>query len=169
MGGDIRVYSEVGKGTAFNVYLPLLKDSRDSKTSVVSKKHPTGRESILLVDDEEPIARMLSMMLEKLGYQVTTRTSCLDALDTFRDNPSKYDLVISDRGMPNMTGDQLARELILIKPGIPIIICTGYSDENDVKRAKAMDVKGFLMKPVAIGDLAEMVRKVLDEVKVPNK
>ena len=123
----------------------------------------------MLVDDEEPIARMLSMMLEKLGYQVTTRTSCLDALDTFRDNPSKYDLVISDRGMPNMTGDQLARELILIKPGIPIIICTGYSDENDVKRAKAMDVKGFLMKPVAIGDLAEMVRRVLDEVKVPNK
>jgi CheY-like chemotaxis protein len=163
-GGDIRVYSEVGKGTAFNVYLPLLKDFRNSKTSVVSKKHPTGRESILLVDDEEPIARMLSMMLEKLGYQVTTRTSCLDALDTFRDNPSKYNLVISDRGMPNMTGDQLAKELILIKPGIPIIICTGYSDENDVDCAKAMGVKGFLMKPVAIGNLAEMVRKVLNEV-----
>ena len=168
-GGDILVYSEVGKGTTFNVYLPLLKDSRDSKTSVVSKKHPTGRESILLVDDEEPIARMLSMMLEKLGYQVTTRTSCLDALDTFRANSSKYDLVISDRGMPNMTGEQLAKELILIKPGIPIIICTGYSYENDVKSAKAMGVKGFLMKPVAIGDLAEMVRKVLDEVKVPNQ
>jgi DNA-binding NarL/FixJ family response regulator len=73
-------------------------------------------------------------------------------------------LVISDRGMPNMTGDQLAAELILIRPEIPIILCTGFSNDNDAKRAKVMGVKGFLMKPVAIGNLAEMVRKVLDEV-----
>ena len=78
--------------------------------------------------------------------------------------PSNFDLVISDRGMPNMTGEQLARELISIRPGIPIILCTGFSDENDEKRAKAMGIKGFLMKPVATGDLAEMVRKVLDDV-----
>ncbi|MFH0995044.1 MAG: PAS domain S-box protein [Pseudomonadota bacterium] len=163
-GGDIRVYSEVGKGTVFHVYLPLVKTGKDSKTAAVPRKYPTGCESILLVDDEEPIVRMEQMMLERLGYRVTVRTGSPDALDAFRADPSKFDLVISDRGMPNMTGEQLARELISIRPGIPIILCTGFSDENDELRARAMGIKGFLMKPVATGDLAEMVRKVLDEV-----
>jgi CheY-like chemotaxis protein len=106
---------------------------------------------------------MEQMMLEKLGYKVATRTSSPDALDDFRANPLKFDLVISDRGMPNITGEQLARELLSIRPEIPIILCTGFSNEIDVNRAKAMGVKGFLMKPVAIGYLAEMIRKVLDE------
>jgi len=163
-GGDIQVYSEVGKGTAFHVYLPLLKDANDMNFAAVTREYPTGRERILLVDDEEPIVRMEQIMLERLGYQVTARTSSPDALAAFKANPGHFDLVISDRGMPNMTGEQLARELILIKPGIPIIICTGFSDENDVNRAKAMGIKGFLMKPVATGDLATMVRKVLDDV-----
>ena len=161
--GDMRVYSEVGKGTSFHVYLPLLEDASDIKTATVGKC-PTGCESILLVDDEEPIVLMEQMMLEKLGYRITTRMSSPDALAAFRANPSKFDLVISDKGMPNMTGEQLARELILIKPGIPIIICSGFSDENDEQQAKSMGVKGFLKKPVATGDLAAMVRKVLDEV-----
>ncbi|MEI6259217.1 MAG: PAS domain S-box protein [Deltaproteobacteria bacterium] len=162
-GGDIQVYSEVGKGTAFHVYLPLLLDANDSKSAVVTREYPTGRERILLVDDEEPIARMEQIMLERLGYQVTARTSSLDALAAFKANPGHFDLVISDKGMPLMTGEQLSRELILIKPGIPIIICTGFSDENDVNRAMSMGIKGFLMKPVATGDLATMVRKVLDD------
>ncbi|MEI6260891.1 MAG: DUF3365 domain-containing protein [Deltaproteobacteria bacterium] len=162
-GGDIRVSSEAGKETTFNVYFPLLQDVGDNKTVDATKKYPKGCERILLVDDEEPIIRMEQMMLEKLGYKVATRTSSPDALDDFRANPLKFDLVISDRGMPNITGEQLARELISIRPEIPIILCTGFSNEIDVNRAKAMGVKGFLMKPVAIGDLAEMIRKVLDE------
>jgi PAS domain S-box-containing protein len=164
-GGDIRVYSEVGKGTTFNVYLPLLEASKDSEAATASKIHPTGRERILLVDDEAPIAKMLQLILERLGYQVTIRTSSTDALEVFRFNPSTFDLLISDRGMPNMTGEQLARELISIRPEIPIIICSGFSDENDEKHARAIGVKGFLKKPVATGDLAEMVRKVMDDVK----
>jgi PAS domain S-box-containing protein len=163
-GGDIRVYSEVGKGTTFNVFLPLLEDTGDIKTATVIKQYPTGHERILLVDDEAPIVLLEKMMLEKLGYRITVRTSSPDALAAFKANPDQFDMVISDRGMPNMTGDQLAAELISIRPGIPIILCTGFSDDNDVKRAKAMGVKGFLMKPVATGDLAEMVRNVLDEV-----
>jgi CheY-like chemotaxis protein len=165
-GGDIRVYSEVGKGTVFHVYLPLQEDARDGKTSGVIKQYPTGHERVLLVDDEEPIVLLEQMMLEKLGYQVTVRTSSPDALAAFKANPGNFDLVISDRGMPNMTGDQLAGELISIRPGISIILCTGFSSENDVKRAKAIGVKGFLMKPVSMGDIAEMARKVLDEAPV---
>ncbi|MFH0996010.1 MAG: PAS domain S-box protein [Pseudomonadota bacterium] len=164
-GGDIRVYSEVGKGTTFNVYLPLLEAAKDSEAVAVTRKYPTGHERILLVDDEEPILRMEQMMLERLGYQVTVRTSSPDALEAFRAEPSKFDLVISDKGMPNMTGIHLARELISIRPDIPIIICTGFSDENDEQHTKEMGVKGFLKKPVATGDLAEMVRKVLGESK----
>ena len=148
-GGDIRVYSEIGKGTVFHVYLPLLEDTGDIKNAAVIKQYPTGCERILLVDDEEPILHMEQMMLEKLGYKVTVRLSSLDALGAFKANPGNFDLVISDRGMPNMTGEQLAGELMSIRPGIPIILCTGFSNENDVKRAKAMGVKGFLMKPVA--------------------
>ena len=163
-GGDIKVISEVGKGTEFHVYLPLLKDVIEKNTDA-AVKYPTGSESILLVDDEEPIARMMQMMLERLGYNVSTRTSSLDALDAFKANPSKYDLVISDRGMPNMTGDQLSWKLISFRPDIPIIICTGFSEEKDQHYAKSIGVKGFLMKPVGRGDLAEMVRKVLDEAK----
>jgi PAS domain S-box-containing protein len=163
-GGDIRVYSEVGKGTTFNVYLPLLEDTRESKSAGMIRKYPTGHERILLIDDEEPIVLLEQMMLEKLGYQVTVCTSSPDALAAFKANPSEYDLIISDKGMPNMTGEQLARELISIKPRIPIIICSGFSDENDEQQAKSIGVKGFLKKPVATGDLAEMVRKVLDDV-----
>ncbi len=164
-GGEIRVSSEVAKGTTFDVYLPLLEEAMDSMAAAAARTYPTGAESILLVDDEEPIAQMVKMMLEKLGYRITVRTSSPDALAAFNVNPTKFDLVISDRGMPNMTGEQLARELILIRPDIPIIICTGFSDENDEQRARDLGVKGFLKKPVARGDLAEMVRKVLDESK----
>jgi PAS domain S-box-containing protein len=164
-GGDIRVYSEIGKGTVFHVYLPLLGNAMDSKAAAITRKYPTGHERILLVDDEEPIVCMEQIMLERLGYKVTVRTSSPDALEAFRADPSKFDLVISDRGMPNMTGEQLARELISIRPDIPFIICTGFSDENDEQHARAMGIKGFLRKPVATGDLAEMVRNVLDEAK----
>jgi PAS domain S-box-containing protein len=163
-GGDIRVYSEVGKGTAFHVHLPLLKGDSSSKTAAVTRMYPTGHERILLVDDEEPIAHMVQMMLEKLGYQITVRTNSLDAVSAFKANPGDFDLVISDKSMPLITGEQLARELISIRPGIPIIICTGFSDEIDEQHSKAMGIKGFLMKPVSIVDMAEMVRKVLDEV-----
>ena len=162
--GDIRVYSEVGKGTSFHVYLPIIEDDTDGKDAAVIREYPTGCERILLVDDEESIVRIEQMMLERLVYQVTTRMSSPDALAAFKANPGNFDLVISDKGMPNMTGDQLARELISIRPEIPVIICTGFYDENDEKRSMDLGVKGFLKKPVATGDIAEMVRKVLDEV-----
>jgi PAS domain S-box-containing protein len=161
-GGNIRVSSEVGSGTSFQVYLPLLEKVKDNKSAVVTGNRPTGCERILLIDDEAPIADLVQMMLERLGYRITVQTSSLDALDDFRADPLKFDLVISDRSMPNMTGIQLARELISIRPEIPIIICTGFTDEKDEQCARDMGVKGFLIKPVAIGDLAIMVRNVLD-------
>jgi len=163
-GGDIRVHSEVGKGTLFNVYLPLLEVRGDEKDAAVIGTYPVGCERILLVDDEAPIADMEKMVLENLGYRVTVRTSSPDALAAFKADPDRFDLVISDGGMPGMTGYQLAGELMSIRPGIPVIICTGFCDDNDVRHAKSRGVKGFLMKPVATRDLAGTVRKVLDDV-----
>ncbi len=166
--GDIKAYSEVGKGTTFNVYLPLMKkyDKTISTEKVLDKLN--GTERILLVDDEESVVRIEKQMLERLGYEVSARSDSLEALATFNSNPDGYDLVISDMTMPNMTGDQLARELMSIQPDIPIIICTGFSERINKEQANANKVKGFLMKPVVKSEMAQMVRKVLDESKIQN-
>jgi CheY-like chemotaxis protein len=155
----------MGKGTAFHVYLPLLNHVTEPERLEKPVIHETGTESILLVDDEEPIARLEQMMLERLGYCVTARTSSVDALNVFRSNPDKFDLVITDMNMPNLTGNRLAREIGVIKPGVPVIMCTGFSEQIDEKSAKAKGINGFLMKPVVKSDMAKMVRKVLDAAK----
>jgi len=162
--GDIKVYSEKEKGTTFTVYLPLMKksDVAISTEEVLNKR--TGTERILLVDDEESVVQLEKQMLERLGYNVSTLSNRLEALETFNSDPNHYDLVISDMAMPNMTGDKLARELMSIRPDIPIIICTGFSERINKEQAEANKVKGFLMKPVVKSEMAQMVRKVLDEV-----
>ncbi len=163
--GDIKVYSEEGKGTTFNVYLPLMKKSTEAVSIEKALNKLTGTERILLVDDEESVVRLEKQMLERLGYNVSARSDSLEALETFNSNPDGYDLVISDMTMPNMTGDQLAQELMSIRADIPIIICTGFSERINKEQAEANKVKGFLMKPVVKSEMAQMVRKVLDEAK----
>ena len=164
--GDIKVYSEDGKGTTFNVYLPLMNKSTEPISTEKELDKLTGTERILLVDDEESIVRLEKQMLERLGYNVSARSDSLEALETFNSNPDGYDLVVSDMTMPNMTGDQLAKELMSIRPDIPIIICTGFSERINKEQAEANKIKGFLMKPVVKSEMAQMVRKVLDEAKV---
>jgi CheY-like chemotaxis protein len=164
-GGDIRVTSEKGKGTTFEVYLPILKDASDSVVPEKSAIYEMGIERILLVDDEEPIVRLEQMTLERLGYRITARTSSVEALEAFRANPAAFDLVITDMTMPNMTGDQLARELMAVKPGIPVIICTGFSEKMSPEKADRLGIRGFLMKPVVKSAMARTVRNVLDVYK----
>lgn len=161
--GVIRIESEPGDGTEIQIYLPVI--ALDSVEKSLAPVHPVqgGNERILLVDDEAAIVLMVQMMLEKLGYRVTTRTSSLEALAAFKASPHRFDLVITDMAMPNMTGDELARALRSINPGVPIIICTGFSTRIDEKSAAAMGVDGFLMKPVVKVELANRVRKVLDK------
>jgi len=162
-GGDIQVYSELGKGTTFNIYLPLMVKAPNAVSQNIVENSPSGSERILLVDDEAAIAKLEKQMLERLGYRVTFRVSSLEALEAFKASPEAYDLVITDMSMPNMTGDRLASELIAIRPDIPIIICTGFSDRINPDQANAMGIKGFLMKPVVKAELAAFVRKVLDD------
>ena len=163
--GDIKVASELGKGTTFDVYLPIIAQPERLPSVDGNVEAPVGHEHILVVDDDETIAALEKQMLERLGYKVTMRTDSLQALDVFKNKPGVFHLVISDLTMPNMTGDQLARELIATRPDIPIIICTGFSERLDQEKAAIIGVKGFLMKPIAKSELAEVVRNVLDSVK----
>jgi len=162
-GGDVRVHSESGKGAVFRVYLPIPSRPSRAATTAEPDACETGKERILVVDDEQAIARLERQMLQRLGYHVVDTTGSAEALETFRADPDAFDLVITDMTMPNMTGDQLARQLLSIRSGIPIIICTGFSEKLTEESAKALGIKGFLMKPVVRKDLARMVRKVLDE------
>ena len=123
----------------------------------------TGTESILFVDDEAFQADIAKQMLSRLGYRLTTCTSSVEALELFRQSPQKFDLVITDMTMPHMTGDVLAREFISIRPDIPIIVCTGYSDRIDADIASEIGIRELVMKPVVMKDIADCIRRVLDE------
>jgi PAS domain S-box-containing protein len=163
MGGYIQVYSKPGKGTQFHVYLPVEK-SLSEKQEINSKAEIQGGiEQILLVDDEEVILKMEKRILERLGYQITSRSSSLEALETFRADPDKFDLIITDMAMPNMRGDKLSAELIKIRPDIPLLLCTGFSEAMSEEKATSLGIKGFLMKPIVMKDLAQKIREVLDE------
>nr|WP_320192744.1 transporter substrate-binding domain-containing protein [uncultured Desulfobacter sp.] len=162
-GGTITVSSEIDKGTKFHVYLPLM-DQTIEPVTINTLKIPHGKgERILLVDDEESVANLEKQILERLGYQVNHRINSVEAFEAFAADASRFDLVVTDMSMPNMTGDQLAKEMLAIRPDIPIIICTGFSERVNKEQAKSLGVKGFLMKPVVKSNMAQMVRSVLDE------
>ena len=160
--GTITVTSDVGSGTTFNIYLPRVKAPTPEK-SKISSTVATGNERILLVDDEQALVEMGKQLLTRLGYQAQTRTSSVEALELFQHNPGRFDLVISDMTMPNMTGDKLAREILKVRPDMPIILCTGYSERFTESQARDLGIKAFIMKPLVIGDLAATIRKVLDQ------
>ncbi len=161
-GGAINVYSEQGKGSTFKIFLPAI-EKRLEPEARFKKPIPKGTESILFVDDEAPLIKMGKQLLESLGYEVTTNTSSIEALNLFKTNPEAFDLVISDMTMPNMTGDELAQKLMGVRPDIPVIICTGFSENITEKKAKTIGIRGLVSKPTLKRDLAEIIRKVLDE------
>ncbi len=161
-GGSIIVNSEPGEGTTFHVYFPLV-ESHIEPESKEAEPVPEGNECILFVDDEEAICDIGKRSLQRLGYSVEVRTSSLEALEAFRSQPERYDLIITDMTMPQMTGDRLSKKLMEIRPDIPIVICTGFSEMLDERKAQEIGIRTFIMKPLVIRELANTVRKVLDE------
>jgi CheY-like chemotaxis protein len=162
LDGHISVYSELGKGTSFQIYLPKTV-SETAKTAIEDTTEiPIGFEQILLVDDEETILRVEERMLTRLGYSVTAIPSSEEALKRFESNPRDFDLVITDMTMPHMNGVELSKKLLVIRSDIPIIMCTGFSEIINESKAKGIVIREFLMKPVARRDLATAIRKVLD-------
>ena len=163
MKGSIYVYSEPGKGTEFKAYFPVDKSSFEQKHFQSNKIIQGGVEQILLVDDEKEILTMEKEMLERLGYQVTICSNSVEALKVFRGRLDNFDLVITDMAMPNMSGDRLSVELVKIRPDIPILLCTGFSDTMSEQKAASIGIKGFLLKPIIMKDIALKIREVLKE------
>jgi DNA-binding NtrC family response regulator len=159
--GFITVKSELGRGTSFTIFFPAVEREPVSEIAI-DEDLPSGKERIFLVDDEESIVRVTCQRLKRLGYTVESTTNPLEALSVFRSKSDQFDLVISDLTMPKMTGDKLAKEILNIRPGMPIIICTGFSERMDSEKAKEIGAAGYLKKPHEKRDLAKVVRKVLD-------
>ncbi|MBU8848799.1 MAG: response regulator, partial [Desulfobacterales bacterium] len=162
MNGGIQVYSEPGKGTVFHVYLPVEKSVFEKQAIHSKTEIQGGTEQILLVDDEEAILSMEKRMLERLGYQVTSRSSSIEALEVFRADPDKFGMVITDLAMPNMPGNKLAVELTGIRSDIPILLCTGFSETMSEEKMVSLGINGVLLKPIVMKDLSRKIREVLD-------
>ena len=161
-GGAIFASSEPGKGSIFNVYFPAIEKRLDPEAAMEDPL-PNGTEHILFVDDEKVLVEIGEQMLEKLGFKVDTRTCPYEALEAFKANPDKYDMVITDMTMPKLTGENLAHEILLTRSDIPIIICTGFSNMMNSEKANAMGIKGFLTKPLTMSDLSKNIRNILDQ------
>ncbi len=167
-GGDISVSSEPGKGTTFHIFLPVTTAGRTAKKQQTGTIEG-GSERILLVDDEQELANMGKQMLEKFGYQVTSTTASVEALEIFTMKPQTFDLLITDQTMPALTGLQLAKKIRQIKPGIPIVLCTGYSENINEATLKANRIDAFIMKPFQKKDFARVIRDALNKGNKENK
>jgi CheY-like chemotaxis protein len=164
-GGAISVESKIGEGTTFHVLFPERQTDAPAEAptqQTIPDKH-TGHERILFIDDEPALVEIGQEILATLGYHVETDTSSLEAIERFRAAPDDFDLIISDLTMPKMTGEALAREAMRIRPDIPVILFTGYSDVMSRERFVELGIKDCLMKPLTRKDLAESIRRVMDE------
>ncbi len=165
-GGDIKVYSEIGKGTTFIILLPLIENMLDDQPLEMLTPPPTGTETILFIDDEKSLVDIGCRALEKLGYRVVGIDSVENAIAAFERDSSAYDLVITDKTMPLMNGYEVARKLRTIRRDVPVILCTGFVDKNDEKKIATDKINGFLLKPFNKQTIAQTVRSVLDDVSV---
>jgi PAS domain S-box-containing protein len=159
--GLITVKSEPGKGTIFSIFFPVIEEEAVVETET-DENLPAGEERILFVDDEESIVKLARQRLERLGYKVEATTSPIEALALFRSKPDQFDLIITDLTMPKMTGDKLVAEILSLRPNIPIILCTGFSERIDEKAATAIGAADYIEKPLDKRDFAFKVRKILD-------
>ncbi len=160
--GNIIVDSKPGKGTIFYIYLPMVKKTITKNDTKQNTPPPTGNERILIVDDDKIIAELTKEVFDNLGYHVTACTSSIETLNIFQKQPKDFDILITDMTMPEMTGTELTKQIHAIRPDMPIILCTGFSEQINEKKAQAMGIKKYLMKPVAINNFARAVRKALD-------
>ncbi len=164
-GGAVTVQSEVGQGSIFAVFLPRAQKPEVNKEEETTFALPTGTERILFVDDEEMLVEMARSLLESLWYHVTVAKHPTDAWNLFLEDPSRFDLVITDQTMPDTTGITLAQKILRVRKKLPIILCTGYSEMVSADKAKEVGICEFVMKPMVKKELAETIRRVLDDRK----
>jgi CheY-like chemotaxis protein len=165
--GAVTVGRSKSNGASFKIYLPVIHTDEPAKVKF-DEAIPGGNEHILFVDDEPPLAELSKQMMERLGYNVTIRTSSFEALELFKSQPEAFDLVITDMTMPNMTGDVLAEKLTMVQPDIPVVICTGYSEKITQKLLDRPNIKALILKPIIRNELLISIRQVLDDAKAES-
>jgi CheY-like chemotaxis protein len=159
-GGAVTAYSEPGQGSTFKVFFPIFES--DTIVEAPPLELPEGgHERILFVDDEPTLLEIGTELLGRLGYRVATCADGHSALETFHASVDEFDLVITDMTMPGLTGDKLARELVKIRPDLPVILCTGFGNAVMGQNVRHPGVKAYLMKPFVLRDLAKTIRQVL--------
>src|SRR3546814_279021 len=167
--GAIVVESRIGVGTTFTILLPQAVDRAAAPTDAeIAEPNRRGHERILIVDDEPMVLDTICRMLRRAGFVVDGMASSLDALKAVRADPYRWDLVITDQTMPAMTGATLAREMLGIRPDLPVVLCTGHSADVDEQRARKMGVREFAQKPIVGRALIDMVRRILDAASDPD-
>jgi PAS domain S-box-containing protein len=166
-GGGITITSEPDSGTTFHVFLPRSDHAEALPEENTSEPVIGGKERILFLDDEEDLVHANQKILERLGYEVVAGTDSLEALEVFSAQPERFDLVITDQTMPHMTGDILARKILLLRPDIPIILCTGFGQASSgaltEAATRAIGIREVIRKPVERSEMARAIRRVLDE------
>ncbi|MBF9016570.1 MULTISPECIES: cache domain-containing protein [unclassified Oceanispirochaeta] len=164
MDGFVKVKSELGAGSKFKIYFPIREDLAIIKSHLPEEKeYRGGHESILLVDDVPEILEMEEIMLSRLGYKITVSLNGQEALDIFKNNPDSFDIIITDQTMPVLSGDKLISEVKLIRPEIPVILCSGNNQVISDSMMKDLAVSSYLDKPILIKDIADAIRKALDQ------
>jgi CheY-like chemotaxis protein len=168
-GGLIRVESEPNRGAKFEVLLPAMtQEVKEAPPAASAQPLPLptrnlrGTERILFVDDERMIAYLEQTLLEELGYDVRAFTSSIEALDAFQEEPDAFDLVVTDLSMPQLTGTAFAREILTLRPNMPIILCSGFYDADTTERVHKLGIREFVKKPISTEELAKTIRRLLD-------
>jgi CheY-like chemotaxis protein len=160
--GAITVQSKPGKGSTFQVYFSTArKEAIKGKDLKLPGDVSKGHESILFVDDEETVGDILKHVLERLGYKVAVKYNGLEALELFKSDPDQFDIVITDMIMPKMTGTELAKEILSIKPDLPIVICSGFSEKIRQEELKAINIHTVIEKPFVMQEITHAIRKAL--------
>ena len=168
-GGHIVVDADAEKGTTFTLLFPVIEAQPDAVNrqgiDTITSLDQVLDGNILIVDDEASVGGFMGELLKGCGCQVTVETDSQLALLKFKENPEAFDLLVTDQTMPGTTGAELAQSLMVIRPELPVILCTGYSDHIGEDKARSLGIRGYVSKPIKTSEFLELVRDLLSAVK----